>query len=292
MLLIDYYAIAIGNVAAHLEGVTEDLLRHQILNSIRSYRKRFHHQYGEPIICMEGSSNWRKDYFPEYKGARRKNRDTDKKDWQLIFDSIRKVATEIKETFPYSVLQVEECEADDIIGHLVESTQQFGQCEDVLIVSRDGDFKQLQRYTNVRQYSPIDKKFLVEKNPSDFLSEHILRGDKGDGIPNVLSPNNTFVDGLRQTPLTKDKLQMLLSDPKSLGDEVYKNYIRNKTLIDLRETPEEIVTKILNTYSSDCELQSLALGFEGYQRASRVMNYLMKNNCRNLMEVAGDFTNG
>ena len=108
MLLIDYYAIAIGNVAAHLEGVTEDLLRHQILNSIRSYRKRFHHQYGEPIICMEGSSNWRKDYFPEYKGARRKNRDTDKKDWQLIFDSIRKVATEIKETFPYSVLQVEE----------------------------------------------------------------------------------------------------------------------------------------------------------------------------------------
>lgn len=51
-------------------------------------------------------------------------------------------------------------EADDIINSLVEYTQEFGNYEKVMIISGDKDFAQLQKYSNVDQYSPITKSLL------------------------------------------------------------------------------------------------------------------------------------
>lgn len=282
MILIDYYGVAIGNVVAHHVDTTEDLLRHTILNSIRGYRKKYHKHYGEIVVCLEGRNNWRKEYFPEYKHGRKKANEASKTDWPKLFDVLEKVSREITENFPYKVVRVDECEADDIIGVLVESTQEFGCQEDIMIISGDKDFKQLQKYNNVKQYSPVLGKFLKETNPKRFLKEQILRGDKGDGIPNVLSQDDSFVNNVRQKPLSEKTLEELISDPKSHGENVYRNYLRNQTLIDLNNTPEPIKEKILSTYNN----------IDASKNKAKVLNYLMKHRCRKLMEIAGDFTNG
>jgi hypothetical protein len=282
MILIDYYAVAIGNVVAHHVDTTEELLRHTILNSIRSYRKKHFAEYGEVVICLEGRKNWRKEFFPPYKQHRQKDHDASATDWNKLFEIITKVADELRDNFPYKVVKVDECEADDIIAELVESTQEFGCQEPVIIISGDKDFAQLQKYPNVKQWSPVQSKYIKEAKPYDFLNEHILRGDKGDGVPNVLSADTCFTDGVRQTPLSAKVMGQLIKDPKCMGESVYRNYIRNQTLIDLSKSPEEIRRKIMDTYNS----------IDTSKNKGKVLNYLMKNRCRKLMECAGDFTHG
>lgn len=280
MIIIDYYSVALSNVFALKEEITEDLLRHMILNSIRYYRKRHQNEFGEIVIAAEGRNNWRKRYFPEYKYKRREDKEDSSHDWDFILDTVSNVLREIDQNFPYKVIKHDDCEADDIVAQLVELTQEFGKHEPVMIISADHDFCQLQRYDNVNQFSPLQKKMVVEKNPEQYLKEHILRGDKGDGIPNVLSNGNTFKDGLRQSTLSKKKLESLLEDPESLGEDVYAHYIRNRTLIDLRNTPQYIKDDITTLYEADKKV-----------RPGSVMNYLIKNRCKQLTECAGDFVN-
>ncbi len=185
MILLDYNAIAIGNVAVQRLAADEGLIRHMILNSIRMYRQKFHKEYGEMVIVADGMNNWRKEAFPQYKAARRKKRDESTIDWNEVFRIINLVREEIQDNFPYKVMHEDGCEADDVIAQLAIETQEFGKHEPVMIVSADGDFKQLQVYKNVKQFSPLLKKFVVEPNPRTYLAEHILKGDTGDGVPNV-----------------------------------------------------------------------------------------------------------
>jgi len=191
------------------------------------------------------------------------------------------VREEIRENFPYKVMHIEGCEADDCIAQLVEETQEFGKYDDVMIISSDKDFAQLQRYSNVKQYSPMQKKFIVEKNPRTVLQEHILQGDTSDGVPNVLSPDNTFTDGLRQTPLRKKLRDLLVEDPKSQGDEVYRNYLRNKKMIDLRECPDTIKTDIINKFDNQDQIGNKA----------KVFPFLVNKQCRLLLENVQEFIN-
>lgn len=282
MIIIDYAAVAVSTILAQGIDTNENLTRHSILNAIRMHRKRHIAEYGEVVLCLEGRSNWRKNYFPNYKHKRAGTQEESSVDWNQLYTNMDKVSDEISQNFPYRVVRVDECEADDIIAQLVESTQEFGNCEPVIIISGDKDFAQLQRYPNVKQYSPVLKKYLKEKNPRQFLIEHILRGDRGDGVPNVLSPDNTFVDNIRQRPLSKKILDKLIKDPKSQGEDVFRNYTRNLTLIDLDKTPESIKEKILNTYNS----------IDPSKNKGKILNYLIKHRCNNLLESAGDFTNG
>jgi len=205
MILIDYSGIALGSIIVQ-KTLDENMIRHMILNSIRMYRSKFHKQYGEVVIAADGANNWRRGAFPQYKANRRKGRDESDFDWGEAFRILHMVKDEIKENFPYKVIHEEGCEADDIIGTLVQNTQEFGNFEPVMIISADGDFKQLQRYDNVKQFSPLLKKFVVENHPRLHLAEKIIKGDKGDGVPNVLSDDNVFIEELRQTPVTKKKL--------------------------------------------------------------------------------------
>jgi len=282
MIIIDYAAVAVSTILAQGIDKNEDLSRHSILNAIRSHRNRFFAEYGELVICLEGRDNWRKKYFPNYKYKRAGVQEESSVDWNQLYVNMDKISDEISQNFPYKVVRVNECEADDIIAQLVETTQEFGNCEPVMIVSGDKDFAQLQRYPNVKQYSPVLKKYIKEKKPKQYLIEHILRGDRGDGVPNVLSPDNTFVDDIRQRALTQKVLDKLIKDPKSQGEDVYRNYIRNLTLIDLDKTPESIKEKILNTYND----------IDPSKNKGKILNYLIKHRCKNLLESAGDFTNG
>ena len=281
MIIIDYSGIAISSVVVQKLEIKEDLLRHMILNTIRMYNTKFRDEYGQLVIACD-SSTWRRDYFPNYKFKRREGREESSIDWEELFRIINGIRDDLKEHFPYKVVNVQGAEADDIIGTLTLETQEFGKHEPVMIVSADKDFVQLHKFNNVKQYSPLLKKFVTEKNPRTFLLEHIFKGDSGDGVPNILSPDNTFVDGIRQSPVTKKKIQAWIDGIDNLESimdaDTYRNYIRNKKLIDLTETPDAVKQEIINNY----EQQKVA-------QKSRVLNYLIKKRCKMLIDCVGDF---
>lgn len=281
MIILDYNQIALSNIIVQQLG-EEDMIRHMILNSIRMYNKKFGEEYGDIVIASDGKNTWRRDVFPQYKGVRKKNREESSVDWSEIFRIMDTVRNELKEYSHFKVLNFDGCEGDDIIGALVENTQEFGKYERVMIVSSDTDFIQLHRYDNVKQYSPIQKRFVTEKNPHSYFFEHIIRGDSGDGIPNVLSGDNVFLDGIRQTPITAKKLDEWVRNAEDLKsvmpEDVYRNYQRNKKLIDLSEIPNDLKEKIINSY-------------EGYNlpHRTRFMNYLIKKRCKLLIECIEEF---
>ena len=282
MIIIDYSGVSIAPIAMGVAGVDENLIRHMILNSIRMYRNKFKDKYGEIVIVADGGGNWRKKVYPEYKGNRSKNREESKINWEEAFRIIGMVRDELRDNFPYKVIHQWGCEADDTIAELVKWTQEFGNHEEVMIVSADKDFKQLQKYNNVRQYSNITKKFVDEPNPRLYLAEHILKGDGGDGVPNVLSDDKCLVEGRRQNVLSKKKKETLLEDPKALGEDVYRNYLRNKKMIDLTESsecPESIKQEIINTFIEQ----------DQYKNKGKVFPFLVQKRCKLLLENVQEF---
>lgn len=283
MIIIDFSGISIAPIAMGAAKYDdENLIRHMILNSIRMYRQKFK-EYGEIVIVADGGGNWRKDIYPEYKGNRKKNRDESKIDWDEAFRIINMVLNELKTYLPYKVVHQWGCEADDSIAAIVRWTQEFGNYEKVMIVSSDKDFKQLQKYDNVSQYSPLTKKLIKEDNPRLQLAEMILTGDSGDGVPNVLSDDDTLItEGKRQNVLSKKKKEALLENPKSLGEEVYRNWIRNQKMIDLTETtacPVHIQEEIINTFTKQ----------DPTSNRSKVWPYLVDKKCRLLLENVQEF---
>ena len=272
--------IAVANLMMNLKmnnskTVDESMVRHMILNSIRMYRKEHHSEYGEVVLTWDSKHSWRRDYYPEYKAGRRKGREESDLNWDEIFGTLNKIRNEIKQNFPYKYLEVFGAEADDIIGFLCEENRD----EKIIIISGDKDFIQLQKYTNVKQWSPITKKDVNGFNPTTYLKEHILRGDTSDGVPNVLSPDNTFVDGLRQRPLTRKKIQSwLVGGGSDWNDEVKRNFQRNLTLIDLSKTPEELKNQIRLEYNN-----------ASHGDRSKLLNYFMIYKLRELTDNIGDF---
>jgi hypothetical protein len=282
MILIDYSGVSIAPIVmGQAKFNDENLLRHMILNTIRMYRQKFK-AYGEVVIVADGGGNWRKEVYPEYKFKRKENREESKIDWDEAFRIINMVLQEIKDNFPYKVIHQWGCEADDSIAEIVKWTQEFGNYEKVMIVSADKDFKQLQKFDNVHQYSPMTKKLIKVDNPRLELEEHILTGDAGDGVPNVLSDDKVFAEGRRQNILSAKKKEALMNDPQSLGEEVYRNYLRNKKMIDITESsamPDYIRKEIINTFESQDK--------SDYKK--QVLNYFIKHQCRNLIEVLDEF---
>jgi hypothetical protein len=279
MIIIDYSAIAVSNIVTQRLDIQEDMIRHMILNSIRMYRSKFRDKFGEVVMTGDAGNNWRYNEFPQYKAARKKTRKESKMDWKEAFRIINLVWEELGEHFPYKTVKVDGCEADDVIGVLVQQTQEFGQHEPVIIISADKDFAQLQKYKNVSQFSPMTKKFIKEDHPRKQLLELVLKGDTADGVPNVLSDDNVFVNGGRQTPLRKPIIEALMNDPASQGETVLRNIQRNRKLIDLESIPNALREKIIYSYDS----QNKA-GNKG-----KVFPYLVDKRCRRLLEDVKDF---
>ena len=283
MILIDYSQIALSNIIVQKLN-DEQMIRHMILNSIRMYNKKYRNEYGQMIICADGMNTWRKQFFPEYKASRKKSRDNSSMDWNEIFRILHTVRDEIRDYLPYKVLHMDGIEADDIIASLTMETQEFGQDEPVMIISSDKDFIQLQKFKNVKQFSPIQKKVVTDKNPRTYLFNHIMRGDSSDGIPNVLSADDTFISEKNQTPLRQKKIDEWLENSDNLRevmtDDIYRNYQRNKKLIDLSDIPEDVRESIINNFNGQTKTPNM-----------KVLNYLIKKRCNNLIEVVEEFYN-
>ena len=284
MILLDFSNIIVGSImVAHKvpdeERFGEDFIRHLVLNSIRSYRNKYKNKYGEIVICTDFHSSWRKEVFPFYKAHRKVAREKQKTekgmDWSALFDTISKIIVEIDTFFPYKVIRVPHAEGDDVIAVLSRAFK-----EKSLIVSSDKDFSQLYKYNWVRQFSPMKQKMINGIDPIEYLKEHIIRGDKGDGIPNILSADDCIVNGVRQKPISKKKVaNWLVQDPHDFNDEMKSGWIRNKILIDFDLIPKKITEAILEQYNSEKKYQQ-----------GQLMNYFIKNRLKYLMENMGDFT--
>ena len=284
--------ISLASVMMHLHmSKTKEpdgnMVRHMILNSLRMYRTRFSSEYGELVLCYDSKHYWRRDFFPEYKSGRRKSREKSEHDWDAIFLCLNEIKDELKDIFPYKFLEVYGAEADDIIAALCGELE-FDNGK-TLILSGDKDFIQLQKYKNVSQFSPITKKFVNGEDPYRYLQEHVLKGDASDGIPNILSPDNTFVDGVRQRPLGKKRIAAWLDNyhPEKgrtpvedvlPNDETKRNFQRNVTLIDLTKSPNELYLKILEEYHNAPSGDR-----------SKLLNYFIQKRLRNLTESIGEF---
>jgi 5'-3' exonuclease len=282
MIIFDYNQVAISNLMEQIGSskttVDESLVRHMILNTIRTYVKKFKVSHGpEVVIACDNKNYWRREIFEQYKASRKKAREASGHDWNSIFNCLGTIRGELMEHSPYKVVTVHTCEADDIIGTL---TQKYSATQKIMILSSDKDFAQLQKFPNVEQYSPILKKFIKETMPAMQLKQMIIRGDKGDGVPNILSADDVFVSGGRQKPITEVKIiNWLNQKPEEFcNEEMLRNYRRNEMMIDLTKVPEKLSTEILHTYeNASCRSKQ------------EFMNYMIANRLKNLIEVLDDF---
>jgi len=252
MILIDMNQCMISNLMMQVksnDGLDINLVRHMVLRSLKYYKKTFSEEFGELVLCYDSKFYWRRELFPFYKQNRKKDRENSAHDWGAIFNCLNTIRDEIRDNFPYVVMEVYGAEADDIISvltnHIVNTCD-----EKILILSGDKDFLQLSKHSSVSQYNPIQKKYLTLDNPKQFLLEHIIKGDRSDGIPNFLSDDDTFISGKRQKPISKKNLcKWLDSTPETFcSKEQLKNYERNKKLIDLSCIPEDITKKIIDEF--------------------------------------------
>ena len=281
MIIVDLSQVMLSNLMMQLGNHTnaeieENMVRHMVLNSLRSYKQKFGDEYGEMVIACDNTNYWRKQVFPYYKANRKKNQETSELDWKQIFECLNKIRAELKEFFPYKVIDIESAEADDIIATLINHSMFYDK---ILILSGDKDFIQLHTNDNVEQYDPVRKKWIKHDYPKQYLQEHILKGDAGDGVPNILSADNCFVLGDRQRPLTKKRIDALIDKTaENIDSEHKRNYLRNQQLIDLSFVPEDIKNKVLESYES-----------QSSKGRDKMFNYFISHKLKHLMEHIGDF---
>ena len=297
MILIDYSQVALSAILTFqrelkgTESEVKNLIRHVALSTIKSYKKKYGKEYGEVVICCDGRKYWRRDYFEHYKAGRKKARDASDLNWTLIFDTLSEMRDDLAKHFPYRVLHIERCEADDIIAVMTKWAQEnqlvteglVEESQKILIVSSDKDFKQLQLHPNVKQWSPMQKKYVTatKKEIVDYKIEHIVKGDSGDGIPNILSKDDVFVSGDRQKPMSAKRLAEFIELGKDAckTDDEKRNWTRNQNLVDFDFIPEDVSQDIVSTY-----LNTKPTGDK-----MAIMNYLIANKCRLLLDELEDF---
>ena len=297
MILVDYSQVALAAILTFqrelkgTESEVKNLIRHVTLSTIKSYKKKYGKEYGEMVICCDGRKYWRKEYFEYYKGSRKKNRDASDLDWKLIFDTLTEMREDIAKHFPWRVIHVDRAEADDVIAIMAKWLQDnelvreglVEETQKVLILSSDKDFKQLQLYPTVKQWSPMQKKYITASKQEirDFMVEHIVKGDTGDGVPNILSKDDVFMVGERQKPMSAKRLAEFIENGEAAcrNDEEKRNYARNQTLVDFQFIPDDVQKSIVDAYLSN----------KPKGDKMTVMNYLMEHRCRLLLEELEDF---
>ena len=294
MIVVDYSQTIISNLMAEIGNrndveIDVNLLRHMVINTLRSHHIKFKREYGDMVIACDNRKYWRKEFFPYYKANRKKAREDSGFNWPAIFDAINLIKEELKTVFPYKVIEVEGAEADDIIAALAFWSEKndftegalFTEPKPFLIISGDHDFNQLQVLKHVKQFSPVQKKFVKsELSPSLCVIEHIVKGDKGDGVPNILTADDAIVNGVRQKPVSSKRLQDFLSNGflACKDDEERRNYHRNSTLVDLKQVPEILQANIINTFVN------YPVNGKGY-----LLDYFIKNKMKQMIEHIEEF---
>jgi hypothetical protein len=284
MIIIDVSNIAYAAFFQHMAmqksaPLHEGMLRHLILNSLRSNVAKFRRDYAKTpasvVLAFDSPTYWRRDLFPHYKANRKAIKAASPLDWIAVRTSMDLILGELKTSVPYKSICVEGAEADDIIGTLAPLV---ATTEKVMIISGDKDFPQLQAHENVSQWAPVLKKFIIEQAPAMQLKQLIIRGDKDDGIPNILSPDDVFVSGGRQRPISQHKLiQWLIKDrPEDFCDDLMlRNFYRNQKLIDLSFIPAALQQNIVTQFHETvCPTRATFLKYLTQKQLGQLLSHL------------------
>lgn len=260
MLLFDMSNLVFSTILDYHSKTKEQadmgLIRNLIIGKLSYERKRLK-EYGDEIVCAFDSRHyWRKDVFPYYKAKRKAGRDESSFDWNAFFPMYDQFKQEMRDYFPVKCIEVHGAEADDIMAVLAS---RYGPTGNVCIVSSDNDLIQIQQNIcpKVKQFSLYTKKFLTPKNSEYDLFEHVVRGDSGDGVPNILSADDVLVtEGVRQKQIRKEKLAEWarhgLTGPELFCSDstMLERFNRNRTLIDLSKIPFDLQMQIVEAYDN------------------------------------------
>ena len=263
MILIDANQIAISHLMVRHkieDEINIDTVRKSIVRVIARIQRKFGGDYGKMVLCYDDKNYWRRQVFGYYKMNRKKERETSKYDWDQVFSVLNKIRDELRNNFPYHVLQVEGAEADDIIATLVRQNGVRSIPEPILILSADKDF--------------IQNRWIEDLDPIKYLQEHIIRGDRSDGIPNILTCDDAIVTGKPQKKMSREKISSLASmDPSQFTNFIrLRNWKRNSELIDFAKIPQAVTDRILTYYNSYRVKENINL------------NYFIDNNITDLIE--------
>jgi len=283
----------------HPSDQSKNMIKHSVLNSIRSNYVMHKAQYGKMVLaCDQGS--WRYDVFPQYKHSRKEKRKTDTSgiNWDFVSEVKDELYSDLDKYFPYPIIKVPSTEGDDILGVLARYiTEQsvingeedlFGNKdpENILLVSSDKDNYQIHQHgRHIKQYAPMYKK-LVKPDGSarHALIEKIVKGDTGDGIPSIKSSDNTLVEKIRQKPISAKYLQTFLDSKNPieccLTDEERVNYKRNETLVSYEKIPQNIQDTIISCYNEQLSKPNNKMS---------LMNFFIQNKMQNLLNQITDF---
>lgn len=301
-ILIDLSQVVLGSCYAFKDQLSThnspddrkqavNLIRHVILSQLKYYNTKYKQQYGRLIICCDGKNYWRKKMFPFYKSTRKVMRSKVDLDWSLVFDTINKTIDDLHENFLFPVIRVDGAESDDVIAILTKYFQDHEMVDhtlvdtkqNILIVSSDKDFIQLQQYNNVTQISPVTKKFVTDSDPAHYLDVKVLGGDKGDSIANVLSDDDTYSNpNKRSNRLTQKKIDALLTEgyDHCSDPQIKRNWKRNKILIDFKYIPSTIEQRILDQYHQPIN-----------GNKQKIFQYLINHQCNLLLDDINSFVN-
>lgn len=299
MILLDYSQVIFAQLHVELArnhgSVSQDMLRHFVLNKIGEYNTKFKRKYGQMVICIDSRKGyWRKKAFEFYKWKRAKNREESDLDWDELFGYMNVIRDELEDKVPFLTFQVPRYEADDLISIIVRNFTN----ERHIIVSSDGDFAQLQKFGHVDQWSPLTKKFIKQEDPDFYRFDHIIRGDAGDGIPNIYSPADFFPrkdagEFKKQASVYANKVEDMYrryvsGEPLSqmLTEEQYERFQQNEMLIDLTRPVDS------EYYCEPIVIEALYDAVEEHlSRRYNLYGFMMKNRMRMLMENLQDFQN-
>ena len=277
MILIDANQIAISHLMVRNKvenGINIDSIRHSIVRVLARIQKTFKNDFGKMVLCYDDKNYWRREIFPFYKKNRKQERETSKYDWDEMFSVLNIIRDEVKANLPYQVLQVAGAEADDVIASICIYNSKKENPEPTLILSADKDFIQLHRYEFVKQYDPIRNRWIENDNPVQYLQEHIIKGDRSDGIPNILTCDDAIVTGKPQKKMSKEKIASLASmDPQDFTNFIrLRNWKRNSELIDFNQIPQDVTNRILESFTTTIPQDTICL------------EYFIHNNISNLIE--------
>jgi hypothetical protein len=277
VILVDANQIAISHLMVRHKienGINIDSVRRSIVRVLARIARKFRTEYGEMVLCYDDKEYWRRQVFPFYKKNRKQEREASKYNWDEVFSVLNIIRDEIKSNFPYRVIQVQGAEADDVIASVVMENGKKDISEPILILSADKDFIQLHKYNLVRQYDPIRNNWIINDDPIQYLQEHIIRGDRSDGIPNILTCDDAIVTGKPQKKMSKEKIAALANmNPSEFTNFIrLRNWKRNAELIDFTHIPDSIFDRIISYYSN-------------YEMKNTInLEYFIQNNIQDLIE--------
>ncbi len=200
------------------------------------------------VFDGKGGSNRRRKIFPQYKMGRkmsyRLNRAHDfltrEEEQKMMIRQLNRVV-EYLECLPVSIMNMEQTEADDVIGYLSKHIYRNSK---TTIVSTDKDFLQLvDKNTNV--YSPTKKKMYDEEkvfeeygiHPKNFLLFRMFDGDKSDGIPGVNGIGKKTLIKLFPFMETEQKYSLddIYRSAETQKNSLCEKVLQSKDLLDLNK---------------------------------------------------------